>query len=202
MTQKKSPALRREEIFEAALVCFNEKGFHKTSIDDIAQKTGITKGGVYYHFKSKKNLFIQLFNIKVNDYFTRVTTPVADNKNAAEYIQHLVQRSEKIFHKNADILRFCLEFIWMSTRDQELRSVVTAFYKQRVSSFAEIIREGMKSDMFRDVEPDTVARILYFLSMGSFLTYFTTDLDFDIIDQHADNITTLYDGIAKTKQAT
>jgi len=45
---------RKEEILEAALKCFNKKGYYRTSIDEIAHKTGLTKGAVYYYFKSKK----------------------------------------------------------------------------------------------------------------------------------------------------
>ena len=69
MTAKKSPELRKEEIFNAALACFNQKGYYETSIDEIAAAAGITKGGLYHHFASKKSLFIELFHTVVNRYF-------------------------------------------------------------------------------------------------------------------------------------
>ena len=37
---------RKEKIFEAALKCFNETGYYKTSIDKIAEKANISKGGI------------------------------------------------------------------------------------------------------------------------------------------------------------
>jgi len=50
---------RKEDIFEAALKCFNETGYYKTTIDKIAEKAKISKGGIYYHFKSKEELFLK-----------------------------------------------------------------------------------------------------------------------------------------------
>jgi TetR/AcrR family acrAB operon transcriptional repressor len=50
----------RLQILQAALDCFYEKGFSKTSFDDIAAKIGMTKGAVYWHFKDKSDLLVEL----------------------------------------------------------------------------------------------------------------------------------------------
>ena len=52
---------RKETIFTAALQCFNENGYYKTSMDMIAERAKMTKRVLYYHFKSKDGLFIELF---------------------------------------------------------------------------------------------------------------------------------------------
>jgi AcrR family transcriptional regulator len=43
-------------IIEEAVRLFSEKGYHGTSIDDITEATGITKGAFYWHFRSKEDL--------------------------------------------------------------------------------------------------------------------------------------------------
>ena len=50
----------RLQILQAALDCFYEKGFSKTSFDDIATRIGMTKGAVYWHFKDKGDLLVEL----------------------------------------------------------------------------------------------------------------------------------------------
>ena len=60
---------RKEDIYEAAVLCFNKTGYFETTIDSIALEAKISKGGIYYHFKSKKALFLELFNYRVNKYF-------------------------------------------------------------------------------------------------------------------------------------
>ena len=57
---KQSPKLpaetRRNQILDAAHNLFEKKGYRATTIDDIAKFTGLTKGAVYYHFKSKESI--------------------------------------------------------------------------------------------------------------------------------------------------
>lgn len=50
----------RRQILEAAIDVFSEKPYSKVSIAEIAEKVGMTKGAVYWHFKSKNELFIKL----------------------------------------------------------------------------------------------------------------------------------------------
>lgn len=50
-----------QKIYSAALRLFAEKGYGATSIDDIAKTAGLSKGMVYRHYKSKKELFSFLF---------------------------------------------------------------------------------------------------------------------------------------------
>jgi AcrR family transcriptional regulator len=47
----------REQILDAALRLFSDKGFARTSVRDIAQIAGITDAAIYYHFASKRDLF-------------------------------------------------------------------------------------------------------------------------------------------------
>ncbi|XDD51869.1 TetR/AcrR family transcriptional regulator [Leptospira sp. WS92.C1] len=54
---KKLPEdVRRESILSAAMRCFFSKGFEKTSVQDIADTAGLTKGGIYFHFESKEEI--------------------------------------------------------------------------------------------------------------------------------------------------
>lgn len=44
-------------IFNAAIKLFSEKGYHKSTMDEIAKTAGVAKGTLYYHFKSKEDIF-------------------------------------------------------------------------------------------------------------------------------------------------
>jgi AcrR family transcriptional regulator len=197
MTTKKAPELRKEEIYNAALFCFNQNGYYETSIDTIAAKAKITKGGIYHHFTSKKILFIELFHTVANRYFETLKLKIHTPADASQHMQNLVSKSEEIFNENLDILRFCFEFMSLATRDTEIRRAVSDFYKNRVAIFAETLTDGVGKGMFKDIPADAVARSLYFLSMGFFLTYFTVDIDFDPMTQHTINMKTFMEGIRK-----
>src|SRR3954453_3602636 len=56
MSTKRSETLvdRREQILEAAMVCFAKRGFHQTSMHDISSEAGISVGLIYRYFKNKE----------------------------------------------------------------------------------------------------------------------------------------------------
>jgi AcrR family transcriptional regulator len=62
MATHQAPEIRRAQILEAAQSCFGKTGYHKTTMDDIVRATGLSKGALYWHFKSKDEIFIALFD--------------------------------------------------------------------------------------------------------------------------------------------
>ena len=51
---------RRQQILDAALVCFSDNGFHQTGMADIVRQSGLSPGAVYLYFKSKDDLIESL----------------------------------------------------------------------------------------------------------------------------------------------
>jgi AcrR family transcriptional regulator len=56
LVRKKRRPQRREQILEAAIALFHERGYHATGMDDIGAIAGITGPGVYRHFRSKEEI--------------------------------------------------------------------------------------------------------------------------------------------------
>jgi AcrR family transcriptional regulator len=56
----------RERILDIALELFTERGYDKTSIRDIAERLGTTKAALYYHFKSKADILLEL-HLRLHD---------------------------------------------------------------------------------------------------------------------------------------
>ncbi len=50
----------RERILDVALELFNEQGYDKTSLREIAERLGVTKAALYYHFRSKEDILLEL----------------------------------------------------------------------------------------------------------------------------------------------
>jgi AcrR family transcriptional regulator len=50
----------REQILDSALGFFNEQGYDKTSLRDIAEQLGVTKAALYYHFQRKEDILLEL----------------------------------------------------------------------------------------------------------------------------------------------
>jgi AcrR family transcriptional regulator len=55
-----SPTSTRERILDIALELFNEQGYDKTSLRQIADRLGVTKAALYYHFERKEDILLEL----------------------------------------------------------------------------------------------------------------------------------------------
>ncbi|TAG04117.1 MAG: TetR/AcrR family transcriptional regulator [Betaproteobacteria bacterium] len=60
LSRVQATAARREQLLEAALHCFVVKGFHQTSMRDIAAQAGVSLGSLYNHFDSKSALIAEI----------------------------------------------------------------------------------------------------------------------------------------------
>jgi len=189
---------RKEHILETALRCFNETGYHLTSLDTIAHAAGISKGGLYYHFQSKNALFIELFNYRGRKYLEQVHAYARGIKDPAERLAVFVSRASNILKDNQDFMRFFLEFMAIGARDTEIRQVMTDYYKMSTANFSSIIEDGIANGVFYAENSCDVARAVYFLSMGVFFTYFTINPDFNLGDQHAIHINNILRALKRT----
>ncbi len=79
-TRQQYEELRREKmqhIMDAALEIFSTKGFHASTIADIAQKAGVAKGLIYNYFKSKEDLLYQI----ISRFFEAIVEKFDENNN-------------------------------------------------------------------------------------------------------------------------
>ncbi|HWR43602.1 TetR/AcrR family transcriptional regulator [Sporomusa sp.] len=100
MTRKIDKKQRVEEIINAAVDEFVEKGYENASMESIAVRAGISKGGVYHHFKSKREVLF------------------AANQRLSEPIYEFITEAQKS-HSPAAALREYVEkyiFYWNSHR--------------------------------------------------------------------------------------
>jgi AcrR family transcriptional regulator len=62
----------RQELLTAAEACFVTRGFHATSVDQVAERAGYTKGAVYSNFAAKEDLFFAVYERRVERVLTEV----------------------------------------------------------------------------------------------------------------------------------
>lgn len=79
---KRQRADRSNDIRRAAIKLFVTKGFHATTMEDIAQEVGLLKGSLYYYLSSKDDLIFQLLHTSVDDVMERVEAVVAHGREA------------------------------------------------------------------------------------------------------------------------
>jgi AcrR family transcriptional regulator len=69
---------RRAAILDSALAVFGERGYHASSIDDIARAGGTSKALIYEHFDSKQELYAELLDQHAGELFKRLAAAIAE----------------------------------------------------------------------------------------------------------------------------
>ncbi|MDN4474744.1 TetR/AcrR family transcriptional regulator [Demequina sp. SYSU T00192] len=83
-------AARRQEILEAAFAVFAERGYENGSLRDIADKVGISQGGILFHFGSKIDLLEAVLDLRDARSRELFTTRIADQEPGLPHLRALV----------------------------------------------------------------------------------------------------------------
>jgi len=84
-------AQTRQKIIDKSLQLFSVKGYFNTSISDILQVTGLTKGGLYGHFQSKEDIWYAVYGEAVSIWRGIVLKDVRDISDPLKRIEKTIQ---------------------------------------------------------------------------------------------------------------
>lgn len=95
----------RDLIIEEAIVCFAERGYDGTSLNDIAAGVGIRRPSLLHHFPSKETLYGSVFEQILSDWLERVDQAVAMDGTGWEKVELVLRAGFALFEDNPDYVR-------------------------------------------------------------------------------------------------
>ncbi|MGH2753429.1 MAG: TetR/AcrR family transcriptional regulator [Actinomycetota bacterium] len=157
---------RREEIMQASLHLFAEKGFHGTSMRDIAREADITEGLIYHYFASKRDLFRAIIEEHSFLPLLRTLPDLAEQLDLRGLLIVLARGFFDVLRRNTELTRVLLQEVQVFPEEKE------AFFADAVNEsitvLARIIDERMSPTTRKQVEAEVSARIFF----NSLLAFF------------------------------
>ncbi|MFC4856534.1 TetR/AcrR family transcriptional regulator [Actinophytocola glycyrrhizae] len=92
----------RETIRAVALELFSNKGFEQTSLREIAERVGLTKASLYYHYSSKQSLLLAVVEPVITGWRT-IVDDTARLEHTPENVRHVVGRCLDVFLRNRSV---------------------------------------------------------------------------------------------------
>ena len=183
-------AERKQQIFEAAIICFGRKGYHLTKMDDIAAEAGLSKGLLYWYFKGKKELFISLFREIMGQFELAWEAIVNDNNSSAtEKILTTLSLFRSEFKEFTSFFGVMME-AWVQTlHDEDVIELLDEFYQPYVRMMTQVIEQGLANGEFQvtDVEGTTLVLLSMFdgvtLALGMGIFKYDWDKLFDAVSE-------------------
>lgn len=166
MTKHKPHDERRQQILEAAMECFIRNGYAHTRVDDIAREAGLSKGGIYFHFPSKRDIFDALQEIEIERTMNAVLEAQNSSESAVMKLQQLAWRLVVEFGSNEAHRKFLIVLGEMGIRNPEVRERIVASHEAYLEVITDQIRAGIEAGEIRKMNPDMAALVLKLLVDG------------------------------------
>ncbi len=131
---KKSKA-SRQQVLDAAIQALAERGFARTSINDIAAAAGMSKGAVHYHFRKKDDLIIAVLERCVRITHERVQAAWDSTGSPTEKIHRALHEMHDRWRQGGPELRVLADLMAQGIHDEKLREPVAAMFKKTRREF-------------------------------------------------------------------
>lgn len=178
-------AARRKQILTASLVCFADKGYHQATMDDVVREAGISKGGLYVHFSSKKELFSALLEWYVEEIgFFAPPTPSTSPRESLQHILH--QMLSTVSSDTFRSVSILLTEIWaQNNHAPDIKETATRFYAKVRQPLTEIIKTGITDGTFKPVDATATANILIAIFEGLIIQFMIDEnaVDWDAVSE-------------------
>jgi AcrR family transcriptional regulator len=169
--------LRKEQILEAAMVVFARLGFHKARMDDIVQEAGLSKGAVYWYFKSKDEIITTILNRfmerELEDFrqIGQIDGPIPIR------LTIMMKTMAKEIEEISDLMPIIYEFYAVAAREETIRKTIDRYLKRYTKLLEQLIKTGIERGELRNVPPRDAAVSLIALIEGCMLIWILGTFD-------------------------
>jgi len=148
---------KRALILRAAAQAFGRKGFHATTLENIAGELNVTKASLYYYFSTKEELLYEVHLLSMHDLLHRTKTILAKHDSPAEKLQALIAEHLRLLatdYEGAFLLQQEYE-LPPSYRAEIVR--LRDAYEHRVLA---LVKDGVQQGVFRAKNPRVAVRMI------------------------------------------
>lgn len=156
------------KIFAAAFACLSEKGFDRTTMDDVAARAGVARATLYYYFRGKDDLFLFLLRGGIGMLRASIDEAFAAGGTAAERLERLLDRLVDLFVAYRDLTLVVFEQLARLHRDPAMHAWMN---EQAGEPIIALLAEGVADGSLRSVDPQTTAPALFGAVSWAFLHY-------------------------------
>ena len=146
--REREKARQRQEMLDAALSLFSEKGYHNVTMHEIAGKAEFAIGTLYKFFKNKEDLYRAMMLEKSDEFHGSVRKAIDEHEDEVEKLRNYVKTVGEVFRAHVPVIRLYFSethgesFNLSAGLDSELREHHDEFLQNLEAIFADGIRKN------------------------------------------------------------
>lgn len=174
----------KRAIFEAAIKIFSESGYDGATMDDIASSAGVAKGTLYYHFKSKEEIFKYIITEGMELIKEQLHEEAAKEESSLLKLKALCRHQLRMVYEKKDFFKVIMSQLWgKELRQSELRDAISIYIKTIETYLKGAINDGN----IKKGEPYFMA-YMFFGALCSSAVYELINKDNSNIDEVAESL--------------
>ena len=184
-------------ILKEAASLFSEQGYERTSMREIAERTGVSKPAIYYHFANKQSLFEELINTSFEISKQRMEEIANSDRDPIEQLKDLAIARFKSTKENPEMMRFIYDLT-----AGNIHKNIDLDHKQVFSKhqqwFSQIINNGKQLGLLKLDLDDIDFTMIYIGTINMYIMSYLKGYTKELSDQKAEQIVDLLlNGIKK-----
>jgi TetR/AcrR family transcriptional regulator, fatty acid metabolism regulator protein len=171
---------RREEIVRAALRLILKTGYNSVTLADIAEQVGVSKGLISYYFPKKDDVFVAVLEQIVERLTNDFQSFYSADAPAAEKLKMIFVN---LFGNERRARRYytvVIDYMAQAIRNRQVQDYTQLIYVSYRTYMERIVRDGVRSGEFHQVDPEKTASMILALMEGLMLQWFFDKKGFDL----------------------
>ena len=142
---------RKEQILDAALHVLVQNGYEQSRMDDVVKSSQLSKGAIYWYYKSKKEMYLDLINFWVLRYSVTLNHIVEEDASPSQQLKDLFQYFIDQNESDPQPFVALTEFWSMAQKDPDFKKKLQKVYTHFLELIDKIINRGIQSGEFKQV---------------------------------------------------
>jgi len=142
---KQSPKLpaekRRAQLIRAAGNVFAHKGYAGATTEDISRLAGVTKGALYFHFKSKEDIFLEVLKEKTDSYLKKIVHCLETETNIEKMMEYIIRVNFEMTEKQR---YFAIEFWQQAIKVPKVTDYVGRMHREIIGRLARFVEKNSR----------------------------------------------------------
>lgn len=168
LTREEKKARTRAQLIDAAATVFARRGFVASSLDEVADEAGLTKGAVYSNFDSKEELFQAVIDERLNQPMMHAADIIDETGGTIE--EQAMQGARmyaEVVEQERDLFLLGLEYDIYCARHPEFATAFADSYRDRLARIADLIADhAQRSGTAMPLSANEMATVITALSQG------------------------------------
>jgi AcrR family transcriptional regulator len=156
--------IRKEQVITATRKCIAEKGVLHLSIKDVAAEAGVSTGVIYYYFKNKQDLLLQVLKETFRRSHERVIRSLAPLDSARDKLFKHVENISIVPEDNPEFFPLLMNYLAQAQNNPEFADIIKKFFGNLRSFIQDYLDQGIKEN---EIDPGLAGQLpVMILGMG------------------------------------